>query len=379
MRTLVLLTCTIVLVDTVFYGVLVPLAPYFAAEFGLSKGAVGVLNGAFGAGVLVGSAPGAYLAARFGAKATALLGLGLLVVTSVPFGFVGEFWMLVGLRFGEGFGSALSWISAFTWIVMRAPEERRGQMIGTLVSAAVIGALIGPALGGAAATIGVATVFMAVGALGVLVMTWILLTPAPPSEGSAPDFRALGAVFRPRVSAGLLLILLSPLMFATLTVLSPLALDRLGWGAAAIGGVFLAGAAVEAGVHPLAGRWSDRDGYRPPVFTGLLASVALLLLLPWAASPLFLALLVVLAAAFFNFALTPGTALLTSGAEKAGVGQALAFGLTNFAWASGYALGAPLGGLLADLGGDALAYLVLVPVCVLAFLFLGRVLRPEAG
>ncbi len=31
-----------------------------------------------------------------------------------------------------------------------------------------------------------------------------------------------------------------------------------------------------------------------------------------------------------------------------GMDQALAFGVTNFAWASGYALGVPLGGALVE-------------------------------
>lgn len=372
MRRLLFLTCAIVFADTVFYAVLVPLVPYFAEEFGMTKGAVGVLSGAFGAGILVGSAPGAYLASRVGVRATAVAGLGLLAATSLPFGFVGEAWVLVALRFGEGFGSALSWVAAFTWIVMRAPEERRGQMIGTLISAAVVGTLVGPALGGAAVFVGLVPVFVSVAVLGLLVALWALLTPAPPAAGVAPEFRSLSAVLRPSLFLGLWLILLSPLLFSAMAVLSPLAFSGLGWGAAAIAAVFLVGAAVEAGVHPLAGRWSDAGGYRPPVLTGLLGSVALLLALPAAANPHLLALLVVLAAAVFNFALTPGTALLTTGAEKAGIGPALAFGLTNFAWASGYAAGAPLGGLLADLGGDGLAYLALVPVCLLTLLLVRR-------
>lgn len=374
MRRLLFLTCAIVLVDTVFYAVLTPLVPYYSAEFGLSKGGVGILNGAFGAGVLVGSVPGGYLASRVGVKATALYGLALLAVTSLAFGFAGTAWLLVLLRFGEGFGSALSWISAFTWLVTRAPEERRGQMIGTLLSAAVVGALLGPALGGAAGTIGIVPVFVAVAALGSLVALWAGLTPAPAAEGAPPDLRVLGEIFRPRLAAGLWLITLSPLLFSVLAVLSPLELDRLGWGAAAIGAVFLISAAVEAIIHPLIGRWSDRIGYRPPVVTGLVGSIAILLALPGLGSVWLLALFVAFAAVFFNISLTPGTALFTSGADKSGMGQAVAFGVTNFAWAAGYAVGAPLGGVLADFGGNALSYLSLAPVCLVTLLLMRRII-----
>lgn len=178
---------------------------------------------------------------------------------------------------------------------------------------------------------------------------------------------------RPRVAAGLWLISLSPLLFSALSVLSPLELSRLGWGTAAIGVVFLLGAAAEATIHPLAGRWSDRAGYKPPIIAALLASLGILAALPWVASPYLLALLVVLAAVFFNFPLAPGTALFTDGAEKTGLGPAVAFAATNVFWASGYALGGPLGGFLADLGGDAVSYLALVPVCLLTLLLVRRV------
>jgi MFS family permease len=372
-RRLLFLTCAIVLVDTVFYAVLVPLIPYYSGEFGLSKTMVGVLNGSFGVGVLVGSAPAGYLASRIGVKHTALYGLALLAVTSLAFGLAGKAWLLVMLRFGEGFGSALSWVAAFTWIVALAPEERRGQMIGTLISAAVVGALIGPALGGTAEYVGVVPVFTAVAILGTLVAVWTFFTPAPVPEGTPPNLQVLGAVFRPRLASGVWLIALSPLLFSVLAVLGPLQFDQLGWGPAAIGVVFLAGAAVEAIVHPLVGRWSDKSGYRPPVFTGIAVSLVLLLALPWAGGVWPLALLVVLAAAFFNFSLTPGAALFTGGAEKAGIGQALGFGVTNFAWASGYAVGAPLGGFLADARGDAFSYVSLAIVCLLTLFMLRRV------
>jgi hypothetical protein len=87
------------------------------------------------------------------------------------------------------------------------------------------------------------------------------------------------------------------------------------------------------------------------------------------------ALLVILAVGAFNAPLVPGTALLSRGAKKAGIRGVLAFGAANFAWASGYAIGASLGGALADLGGDALPYLSLAVVCLLVLLVSRQVLQ----
>ena len=372
-RRLLILTCGMILVDTVFYATLVPLVPYFTEELGLSKSAAGILSGAFGAGVLLGSAPGGYLAARLGVKPTALGGLVLMSAASLLFGFASGAWELVALRLAGGFGSALSWVAAFTWVVARVPVERRGQTIGTLLSAAVAGVLLGPVFGSAAATFGIPTVFASLSAAGLAVVLWVWRTPAPgPSPAKRPFADTFAAFLRPGLATGLLFIGLSPLLFGALAVLAPLELARLGWGAVAIGGVFLVAALFEAVAHPLLGRWSDRAGHRPPILAGLLASFAVLLVLSWAPAAALVALLVVLAAVAFNAPLVPGTALFTRSAEKAGVEGALAFGATNFAWASGYATGAFLGGLLADLGGDVLSYLSLAAVCLLALLPLRR-------
>src|ERR671915_48158 len=146
MRRLLALTCAIVLVDTIFYGTLTPLVPYFSEEFGLSKSAVGILSGAFGAGVLVGCAPGAYLASRAGVRAAAITGLVLMSVTSLAFG-----------------------LAAFTWLTARAPDERRGELIGIMLSAAVFGALLGPVLGSAAAIVGLVPAFATVAIVGATI------------------------------------------------------------------------------------------------------------------------------------------------------------------------------------------------------------------
>ncbi|CAA9458289.1 MAG: hypothetical protein AVDCRST_MAG25-457 [uncultured Rubrobacteraceae bacterium] len=372
MRRLLILTCAMVLADTIFYAALTPLVPYFTGELGLSKSAVGVLSGAFGAGVLLGSAPAGYLAARLGVKPTALIGLGLMSVSSLLFGFADAAWALVFLRLLAGLGSALSWVSAFTWLVARAPEEHRGQMIGTLVSAAVVGALLGPVLGGAAATFGISVTFALVAAFGLVVSLMVVLTPAPSPTGSGSFFGLFAAFSHPNLLVGLAFIGFSPLLFGVLTVLAPLQLSSLGWGAFALGGVFLAAAAVESIAHPLLGRWSDRVGYRPPILAGLLTSLAILLVLPWAGAALLVALLVVLAGGAFNAPLVPGTSMFSRAAEKAGVEGAVAFGATNFAWASGYAVGASLGGVLSDLGGDLLPYSILAAVCLLAMIPMRR-------
>src|SRR3990170_1600222 len=99
MRRLLVLACAIVFVDTTFYAAITPLLPHFEDDFGLSKSAAGVLVAAYPAGTLVGAIPGGYLAARAGVRATVLLGLALLTVSSVAIAFADSIVVLDAARF----------------------------------------------------------------------------------------------------------------------------------------------------------------------------------------------------------------------------------------------------------------------------------------
>jgi predicted MFS family arabinose efflux permease len=375
-RALLILVAAVVLVDTVFFAVLSPLLPAYAAALGLSKSAVGILAGAFAAGVLVAALPSGLLASRLGLRPTLLLGLGLTALTSVLFGLAGSWRFLVLTRFGAGLGSACSWTAAVGWLARTAPPARRGELIGFAVSAAVVGAFFGPALGATAAWIGTGPAFGAVALACAVLIGWILALPEPDVESRSGTLTEALSVWSLRGPLGL--ILLAPLLFAVLGVLVPLSLGARGWDAGRLGALYAAAAGLEAVVHPLLGRWADRQGAHTPIAAGLLGSMAVLAALALTAAPWLVAGLVVAAAITFSATLVPGMALLTRAAEAAGVDAVLAIALANLAWALGHAVGAPLCGWLADRAGDTVSYLVFAGLC-LAVLGALRRARRRAG
>jgi MFS family permease len=374
-RRLFLLISAVVFIDTAFYAAISPLLPHYASELDLSKTAAGVLTAAYAAGTLTGSVPAGWLASRFGVKSTLLLGLSLLSVTSVVFGLANNIVLLDAARFVQGVGGACSWAAGMAWLVGASPPERRGEVIGSGLAAAIVGVLFGPVLGGAATVVGPEAVFGAVGLVAVGLAVWAWTEPGVPPAEETSLRRLAAALGQPAVATGLWLFLLPALFAGVLEVLAPLRLDELGASGVAIGGVFLVAAGAEAAISPVAGRMSDRRGRLTPIRAGLAGAITMALLLPLTGHVALQAAAVVLAIAALGTFWAPAMALLSEAVESFGLDQGLGFAITNFAWAGGHVLGGIAGASLADAFSDALPYALLAGLCALTLLGVMRQAR----
>jgi MFS family permease len=269
-------------------------------------------------------------------------------------------------------GGAASWAGAIGWLMGAAPRERRGELIGSAMAAAIVGALCGPVLGGAAAAAGPEVVFSGVGVAAAGLLVWALLTPEPTPGPRTTMGRALAGVREPRIALGMWIIALGGLLFGTLGVLGPLRLDALGAGAATIATTFLVAAALEALESPIVGRLSDRHGRLAPSLGGLAAAAVVVALLPWPGTAWLLVLTILLAAPIFGVLWSPSMAMLSDGAEDRGIDQGYAVALINLAWATGQTAGAAGGARLGAAYGDALPYLGLAALCALTLVGLTR-------
>ncbi len=264
MRRLFWLVAAVVLVDTMFFAAVAPLLPHYSDELDLSKTGAGILTAAYPAGTFVGALPSGWLAVRWGVKPTLLLGLSMLGLASISFAFAQNVVVLDTARFIHGVGGACMWAAGMAWLVSAAPVERRGELIGAALSAAIVGVLLGPVLGGAATLLSPEAVFSAVSLLAVGLAAWAWSMPGVEPEPS-PGIRAmLRTLRRPAVMAGFWLFTIPALFAGVIEVLVPLRMDDLGASGAAIGALFLVAAAVEATISPVAGRWSDRAGRLAP-------------------------------------------------------------------------------------------------------------------
>jgi MFS family permease len=372
MRRLLVFVGAIVLVDTMFFTALTPLLPHYVDKLDLGKGGAGVLQAMYPIGALLAAVPGGMAAARFGVKPTVLIGLSLLALTTTAFGLADSVWTLDVARFVQGVSSAFSWTGALAWLVAASPPGRRGQLIGSAFGAAIAGALFGPVLGAVASYTGTAAAFGTVAALALVLAAAAWRTPAAKPDEPQPVRMLFRSLLVRRIQIPMWLCVLPALLFGNLSVLAPLRLSDLGWSAAAVGGTYLVMAGVEASWAPILGRASDHFGRLPPLRAALLGSAIVTVLLPWPHSPWLLAVAIVCAGFAFGSFWTPAMSMITDESEAVGLDYGYAFALVNIAWAPGQAGGAAIGGAVASVTSDAVAYLGLSALCLLTLLSMLR-------
>ena len=378
MRKLLLLASAMVFLDVAFFSAIAPLLPDYVDELHMSKAAAGILSAAYPAGTLAGALPAGYVASRVGPRRTVIAGLLLLGCASLVFGLVRNVFLLDAARFIQGGAGALIWSGALVWLITTAPEEKRGSVIGTALGTAVAGALLGPALGALAASIGTGVVFGSV--LGIS-LALAYAAARTPEVGGTPESQPLSEILetlvsRPVVDASIFVGVPS-VMFGAIEVLVPLRIDSLGGGHGLIAVGFIAGAALEAVLAPIAGRVSDRVGRRSPYVLGLtICALAMLIVAVAMALGTVIAALI-LSSLGAGICFAPAMTLISDVADASQLHQGFAAGLSNMAWASGQVLGGIGGGVVANMTGYATPSIAIAVLLLVTVAYAYRTLEAE--
>jgi MFS family permease len=365
----VVLVRVLLLFESAMYSAVTPVLPHYAHALGASKPAVGVLAGAYPAGIIPGSLLGAWIATRAGVRRTCLVGLLLFAVSIAGFGFGTSIVTLDALRFLQGAGCGFIWGGGLTWVIAVAPRERRGEMLGSVIGAAIFGTLLGPILGTLAVALGTGPVFAVVGAISFGLAAWTARHPEPaPQPRTAPETPTpLRDMLRSsRIRLGSWLILLEAATIGATSTLLPLRLAHLGAASVVIGAVFLVASLISMAVSAPIGRTVDRRGAAVPLCIGLTLTAILMAALPVPHSWVLLAIVSVVALGGPLTAYTiPALTVITDTSERLGIPLVVATMMLNLAWAVGEVIGAPAAANLSQATTDAVPLLALSAIMVL--------------
>src|SRR2546422_880242 len=175
-----------VLIDLIGFGIVIPIVPYYAKQFGASGFAFGALLGVYSLMQFFAAAVLGRLSDRVGRRPVLLTTMVLNAGGYLLFAFAGSYWALFASRVIGGFaGGNISAAQAYIADSTSVADRSRG--MGMLGAAFGLGFVIGPAIGGAAVHLGSAAPGLVAAGLSLLnfVSAWAILP-----ESLHPDHRA---------------------------------------------------------------------------------------------------------------------------------------------------------------------------------------------
>jgi DHA1 family multidrug resistance protein-like MFS transporter len=262
-----------------------PVLPRFAEDLGATPELIGVIVAASTITGVFFKLPAGTLSDVLGRKRMMVLGALFFAAPPFLYPFVTDGYALLALRFVHGFATAIFSPVASAYVAGIAAQGR-GARLGWFSSGNDVGATAGPMIGGLLLfyTMSYATVYLVVGALGVLTLIVVILLPEPASEESteAGGFAARAAAFW----EGLGEIVRSPpvliassiegvmyLGYGAFLGFLPIYAKASGLNDAEIAVVLGAQLAMAMAAKPVAGRASDRFGRKPVIIGGLVLCV----------------------------------------------------------------------------------------------------------
>jgi MFS family permease len=125
-----------------------PSLALYAGEYsGANEFMIGAVIAGFAVGRLIFDVPAGYLADRAGISRTMVVGLAVLVGSSILSATAPNYWVLLFSRVIEGIGSAIYVSAAITFVLLASDASRRGTTMGTYQSILMTGPIVGPVAG----------------------------------------------------------------------------------------------------------------------------------------------------------------------------------------------------------------------------------------
>ncbi|WP_318534513.1 MFS transporter [Acetomicrobium flavidum] len=147
-KEILLVLCTIAMIMMIGIGIVSPILPHYARSFGVNITMVGLLITVFGLARIAIDVPAGSLVEIFGRRSMLVLGPALLGVASFCCSMARSYLQLLCFRFLQGLGSGLYTTAAMVMLADISNVRTRGPMMSFYQGAILIGAGLGPTVGG---------------------------------------------------------------------------------------------------------------------------------------------------------------------------------------------------------------------------------------
>ncbi len=398
-QTLLILCVTTILV-MMNHGIISPVLPLYAQDFGVGTAMIGLTITVFGAARLLVNLPAGFLSERYGRRLLLFGGPAVMAIGSLGSGLAPTFGWLIASRFVSGAGSAMYMTGALIILADITTEENRGRLMSIYQGSLLAGVSIGPAVGGfVAQAFGLSAPFFLVAALAGLTMLWSFgrmpetaqrreaKTSFEKEKDEAPARQAvrqsmMSVLARPGF---LLVCLLTLSIFLTrtgsrLTLLPLVGENRLDMSPGALGLVFAMMTVLNLVTLAPAGTMIDKLGRKIVIVPSALLTGAALALFA-VSGHVWVFILAGVVHGFGTGIVGPAPAAYAADLAPPGT-RGMTMSLYRTFGDAGFVIGPVLLGWLADLAGFgwALAFnaLVLVSIALLFALFARETLRRPA-
>ncbi|MFW9908370.1 MAG: MFS transporter [Candidatus Thorarchaeota archaeon] len=272
-----------------------PILPTYAESFQVSYTLVGFVISSFALTRVFLDIPAGLLSRKHDKKMIMILGLTLIVVSSIMAGIASTYIVLVIARMIEGAGSALYVTSATVFLAQISGKEKRGQWMSLYSGMLLLGSIFGPTFGGViASSFDIRAPFFAyalVAGLGVIpTLTLPKMQNSENASESDMQKSTLRDMWQVLTYPSFLLATFATfaLFFIRTGVRSTLvplfAANNLGLDSSFIGGILtVAGITTAATMVPM-GKLSDRIGRRNPLALCLLLSALISIWIPYSSN-----------------------------------------------------------------------------------------------
>ncbi len=357
-----------IFIDLVGFGIILPVLPFYALEFGASASQIGLLGASFSLMQFLFMPIWGRLSDRYGRRPILLMSLCGSTAFLICTGLANSLTALFVVRMGAGLFMA-NIATAQAYMADITSDEERAKGMGLLGAAFGLGFIFGPAIGGFLSGYGLATPFFAAGALAGAntICAFFLLKESRPVEKreNSPALKGVWrneydrfkrAVFHPVIGLLLLLFFIITLAFSNLEATFALLLDaNFGYDERDNAFIFTFIGVISAIVNGgLIGPLVKKFGERKLLVTGVFTQAVSFVMLPYTESLfalLFATGLIAVGAGLTNPTLT-SLISRNSGSDV----QGGTLGVTQSLGALARVFGPAWGGLFFDLYGPAAPY-----------------------